>query len=110
MLRNLRLEKILELVEEKEYVSLHELMEQTLSSESTIRGDLVYLEKEGKIIRLHGGAKSINSNESSLFELSMNQKESLNRNEKELIAKYASKLIKDNSLIYIDAGTTTSCL
>ena len=110
MLRNLRLEKILELVEKKEYVSLHELMEQTLSSESTIRGDLVYLEKEGKIIRLHGGAKSINSNESSLFELSMNQKESLNRNEKELIAKYASKLIKDNSLIYIDAGTTTSCL
>ena len=48
MLKNLRLEKILFLLESKEYVSIHELMEITSSSESTIRADLVLLEKENK--------------------------------------------------------------
>ncbi len=110
MLRNLRLEMILKLVDEKEYVSLHELMKKTSSSESTIRGDLVALEKEGKIIRLHGGAKSIKQNNSSLTELNMNEKSSLNVEQKILIAKYAANLIKDNTLVYIDAGTTTSFL
>lgn len=110
MLKNLRLEMILNLVDEKEYVSIHELMERTSSSESTIRGDLVYLEKEGKINRLHGGAKSLRTNSSSLFELNMSEKQLLNVEEKNAIAKYAATLIKDNSLVYIDAGTTTSFL
>lgn len=110
MLKNLRLQMILDLLSEKEYVSLHELMKKTSSSESTIRGDLVHLEKEGKIIRLHGGAKSIQNNKTSLKELNMNEKASLHVDEKNSIAQYAASLIKDNTLVYIDAGTTTSCL
>lgn len=110
MLRNLRLEKILELVDSKEYVSLHDLMDATSSSESTIRGDLVFLEKENKIVRLHGGAKSLNTRNASLLELNMNEKFSLNVEEKTKIAKFASSLIKDNMLVYIDAGTSTSFL
>ncbi len=110
MLKNLRLQIILDLLNENEYVSLHELMEKTSSSESTIRGDLVYLEKEGKITRLHGGAKSIQDKKTSLKELNMNEKASLHVDEKNKIAKFAASLIKDNTLVYIDAGTTTSCL
>ncbi len=110
MLKNLRLEMILNLVNEKEYVSLHELMKKTNSSESTIRADLVNLEKDGKIIRLHGGAKSINDISLNSLELNMNEKSSLNVEEKNEIAKLAASLIKDNSLVYIDAGTTTSIL
>lgn len=110
MLKNLRLEMILNLVNEKEYVSLHELMKKTNSSESTIRADLVNLEKDGKIIRLHGGAKSINDISLNSLELNMNEKSLLNVEEKNEIAKLAASLIKDNSLVYIDAGTTTSIL
>lgn len=110
MLKNLRLEMILNLVNDNEYVSLHELMKKTNSSESTIRADLVLLEKEGKIIRLHGGAKSIKDIDLNSLELNMNEKSSLNVKEKEEIAKFAATLIKDNSLVYIDAGTTTSYL
>ncbi len=110
MLKNLRLQIILDLLNENEYVSLHELMEKTSSSESTIRGDLVYLEKEGKITRLHGGAKSIQDKKTSLKELNMNEKASLHVDEKNKIAQFAASLIKDNTLVYIDAGTTTSCL
>lgn len=110
MLKNLRLEMILNLVNDNEYVSLHELMKKTNSSESTIRADLVLLEKEGKIIRLHGGAKSIKDIDLNSLELNMNEKSSLNVKEKEEIAKFSATLIKDNSLVYIDAGTTTSYL
>lgn len=110
MLRNLRLSKILEELEKKEYVSLHELMDITSSSESTIRADLVHLEKEGKIIRLHGGAKSLGGGVSSFLELDMNEKASLNVEKKKAIGQYAASLIKDGSFVYIDAGTTTSFL
>ncbi len=110
MLRNLRFEKILEELERKEYVSLHELMDITSSSESTIRGDLVYLEKQGKINRLHGGAKSLKSGPSSFQELDMNEKASLNVEKKRTIAEFAATLIEDNSFVYVDAGTTTSLL
>ena len=109
MLKNLRLEKILFLLESKEYVSIHELMEITSSSESTIRADLVLLEKENKLIRLHGGAQSIKK-PSSLNELDMNEKYLINVEEKTLIGKKGASFIQDNSLIYIDAGTTTSYL
>lgn len=109
MLRNLRLEKILELVNSKSYASLHELMEITSSSESTIRADLVYLEKEGKILRLRGGAKTIQKSK-TLVELNMNEKYKLNTLEKIKIAKFASALIDDSLLVYIDAGTTTAYL
>lgn len=40
----------------------------------------------------------------------MNEKASLHVDEKNSIAEYAASLIKDNTLVYIDAGTTTSCL
>ena len=109
MLKNLRLEKILSLLESKEYVSIHELMEITSSSESTIRADLVLLEKENKLIRLHGGAQSLKK-PSSLNELDMNEKYLINVEEKTRIGKKAASFIQDNSLIYIDAGTTTSYL
>lgn len=109
MLKNLRLEKILSIVEEKEYVSLHELMKITASSESTIRGDLVFLEKENKIIRLHGGAQAIRKS-STLKELDMNEKYLINVDKKIEIAKKGASFIQDNSLIYIDAGTSTSYL
>ena len=109
MLKNLRLEKILSLLESKEYVSIHELMEITSSSESTIRADLVLLEKENKLIRLHGGAQSIKKT-SSLKELDMNEKYLINVEEKTRIGKKGASFIQDKSLIYIDAGTTTSYL
>lgn len=106
MLRQARHSLIMELVNERHFVSLVDLMRLTNSSESTIRADLVYLDAEKKIKRIHGGAESLD--EVSLTrELSMETKMDLEVEAKKLIASYASTLVKENSLIYIDAGTST---
>ena len=107
MLREARLSKILEVVNERKYVSFHDLMEITGASESSIRADLVFLANEGKIIRLRGGAQAIEEERSSVHELSVEAKMELQVEEKKKIAKYAATLVKDNSAIYVDAGTST---
>lgn len=107
MLKEERLLKIVDVVEKRKYASLHELMSITSSSESTIRGDLVELEKENKIKRLHGGAQSLSSS-GGTHELNIDEKSILEVEGKRKIAQYAASLVKDDSIIYVDAGTSTS--
>ena len=51
-----RLEKILEIIQDKKKVLVKDLSEKFNVSESMIRKDLQRLEKEGKIKRTYGGA------------------------------------------------------
>lgn len=95
---------ILELLKEKGVAKLNELVEATSASESTIRRDLSQLEDENKLKRVHGGASLLHQKGE---ELSVVEKVTKNRQEKERIAQYAASLIKDGDCIYIDAGTTT---
>ena len=106
MLKNARLNLIVETVNERKFVSLKELMDVLGASESTVRADLVELAKQGRIIRLRGGAQALNS-ESLSYELSMEDKLSIQTEAKRGIAEYAASLVPEHSLIYIDAGSTT---
>ena len=109
MLKEARLNQILEAVNERKYVSLRALMDLTNSSESTIRADLIELSGAGKIYRLRGGAQAIN-NESFSFELSLEDKMGIRLAEKKAIARKALALIRPNTLVYFDAGTSTYAL
>ena len=104
MLRQKRHSKILELVNERHFVSLTDLMELTNSSESTIRADLVYLDKQGKIKRIRGGAESLIEDN---IELDMEAKMAMNVEAKKEIARYAAQFVKEDILVYVDAGTST---
>ncbi len=104
MLTPERHQLILALLRENGVVKLQELIERTNSSESTIRRDLVQLENENKLKRVHGGASLIHG---SQLEPSYLEKTAKNIVEKQSIAKYASELIQDGDSIYLDAGTTT---
>lgn len=104
MLFQHRKEKILKRLAQKGTVSIQELEESIGVSESTLRRDLVALEKEGLLKRVHGGATTINHLNK---EQKMAQKETINQPAKNKIAKYVCSLIKKDSQIYIDAGTTT---
>jgi DeoR/GlpR family transcriptional regulator of sugar metabolism len=73
-------------------------------SSMTIRRDLTELEKKGKAIRTHGGAISVDS---ITEETPYSSKVTKNNAEKKLIAKNALTLIRDNSTIILDSGTTT---
>lgn len=106
MLKEERLSIILGAVEQHNFVSLHDLMELTKSSESTIRADLIELDNAGKIIRLRGGAQALN-NKSINYELDMDKKMTIEIQAKRDIASYAATLIPNNSVIYVDAGTST---
>ncbi|MCC3356374.1 DeoR/GlpR family DNA-binding transcription regulator [Bacillus sp. REN16] len=104
MLTPERHQLILSLLKEQGVVKLQELMDRANSSESTIRRDLVHLENENKLRRVHGGASLVHGNR---MEPTYIEKATKNIREKRAIAKYASELIQEGDSIYLDAGTTT---
>lgn len=62
------------------------------------------LTKSGKLIRIHGGAQSIQSDAST--ELSHNEKKEIHIQEKIAIAQKAATLMKNKDTIYVGPGTT----
>ena len=104
MLTEERHTSILNLLNTNGIVKTQEIMKTLQCSESTVRRDLDYLEKAGKLRRIHGGAKRIYQLND---ELSSNEKSIKNVQEKTVIGKMAALLIEKNDVVFIDAGTTT---
>ena len=90
MIPAMRQEKILNILSNDEIVSVEDLMDVLNISISTIRRDLSKLEKESKIVLLHGGGVKLAQKPT---ELSITTKLDLNREAKCLIAKKAVSLI-----------------
>ena len=103
---NDRKAQILEVVTKKRSATVQELKEELGVSESTIRRDIATLNREGKLIKVHGGAVALEEIPSA-GELSVLAKESMNREEKLRIAEYAASLIIPGDYVYLDSGTTT---
>lgn len=106
MLTEQRYEVILKLLEERKSITVPELKEVLQISESTIRRDLTALDKAGRLVKVFGGAMAAESSYTT-SELSVAQKEEVNSEEKEIIARYAASLIEAEDFVYLDAGTTT---
>jgi len=104
-----RFNVILQELKIKGIVSVTDLVKILDSSESTIRRDLNALDNEGLLKKIHGGAIAIGES-TSKHDYKVNIRQSLNVDEKCLIAKYAASLIEEGDVIYLDAGTTTELL
>lgn len=104
MIPAMRQEKILNILSNDEIVSVEDLMDVLNISISTIRRDLSKLEKESKIVLLHGGGVKLAQKPT---ELSITTKLDLNRDAKYLIAKKAVSLIQDGDVIFVDPSSTT---
>lgn len=78
-------------------------------SSMTLRRDLEYLEHQGQIIRIRGGAKSL-AHLSMLKEAAYTQRQAENMDAKIVIAEKAIKLVTAGRSVYIDSGTTCTCL
>jgi len=76
-------------------------------SESTVRRDLKALADDGLLRLLHGGAATLSGEDSSSYDMPVEQKRFLHTEEKRLIAAHAANLISDGEVVYIDSGTTT---
>lgn len=95
----------------EDYINQHgvckvaELCDLTQTSESTIRRDLIQMEEQGMIKRVHGGAQSVKS---FSRDVSQHVRFSLNHDDKLKIARYAAEhFVRSGDDIFIDAGTTT---
>ena len=99
-----RIERIIELCKINEQITVGELVHELNASEATIRRDLHEMEEDGVISRYHGGAKISNT---FRMEPTMNLKTGTNSLSKRQVGLLAARLIKDNQMIFIDAGSTT---
>lgn len=98
-----RRKKILEILEQKEFVKVTELSELLNCSEVTIRNDIKVLDEQGLLLKTHGGAIRAEQNPVRF------NSEKVHRNESEKIAicREAYKLIQDGDTIIIDDSTTS---
>ena len=109
MLTQERHNKILELLTKQDTVTVGELSQGLETSESTIRRDLVTLDKMGKVKKVHGGAAAIHMVR-TVFEEDVTTKSALNVTEKEAIGRVAAGLVTNDDFVFIDAGTTTAAM
>ncbi|WP_308615587.1 DeoR/GlpR family DNA-binding transcription regulator [uncultured Enorma sp.] len=74
-------------------------------SEMTLRTDLKALDLERRIVRVHGGARSVDYVVG--IDGLQDSKKTRNTEAKQLIAQKAATLIRPNSTVFFDSGTTT---
>lgn len=104
MLKDERYDKILEILEEEQYISALQLSKRLFVSLPTIRRDLAELQRRNQITRSHGGAKKIQAEH---IVTPLNFRKTIRASEKRMLCRAAAELVKDNDIIFIDSSTTT---
>jgi DeoR/GlpR family transcriptional regulator of sugar metabolism len=99
-----RRQRVLDLVSQRGFVTLTDLMQAMQVSESTIRRDLDHWDREGLVRRTHGGAMYV-GNGSTLPALE--ERSAAQLEEKQAVAKVAAGRIRDGDSLLLDGGTTT---
>ncbi len=99
-----RQKKIIEILTIKKVLKISELTDKLNVSVDTLRRDLNLLTKQGKIEKIYGGVKIV---ESKFGESAIDERMISHLEEKERIAKTCSEWINDGDCIFIDSGSTT---
>ena len=104
---NERQKQILNILNDRTFITVKELASLTFTSESSIRRDLTYLQNNGLVNRLHGGVSAVESmaNVASFYD-----RANKNVREKRIIAQKASSLLKDGQTVLLDSSTTATFL
>ena len=95
---------IIEYIKSYKICTYEDLCKQFNASLSTIRRDIDELEKQGKIVKVHGGIQISDNyvdeaNETSLFKFDYTR---------DKIASAASKLVEDGDIILLGSGSTVA--
>ena len=102
-----RQKQILNFLNERNYITVKELSAITFTSESSIRRDLTFLQNNGLVKRLHGGVSSVEPIESVASYYDRLHKSA---NEKRIIAKKASILLKEGQTVLLDSSSSATFL
>ncbi len=98
-----RLRAVKEIVEREARVTVDDLVAALQVSTATVRRDLARLEREGAIVRSHGGAVRKDRG----YEVPIGDRSLTRAEEKRRIAAYSSSLVADGEVVGITGGTTT---
>jgi DeoR family fructose operon transcriptional repressor len=111
LLASQRRSLILEHIQAHGAVRVSQLASELQVAEETVRRDLRKLDREGVLVRTHGGA--VRGNEPGFqptVEESFQKRQQIAANEKRLIAKEAVKRVKPGAVIALDGSTTAWAL
>lgn len=97
--------ELLAYVAEAEQVTVAQLAERFEVSPDTVRRDLHQLHRDGLVVRTHGGAVSVDA--IGAAEKRLDVRLQLHTDEKERIGALAATLVSSNSVLMLNAGTTT---
>lgn len=103
-----RQDTIVRIVNERGTVSIAELQSDFDDdvSNMTLRRDLELLDRQNRIVRIHGGARSVMSSIGA--EDNYLLRNTVFREYKEVIAAKAAALLKPNTCVFLDSGTTVT--
>ncbi|MBP0969777.1 MAG: DeoR/GlpR transcriptional regulator [Oscillospiraceae bacterium] len=104
MTKQFRWRLITETLNERQTVTVDELVDILMVSPATVRRDLQEMEDLRMITRFHGGARISTG---QIEEPHMIIKSELNQKEKRAIAVRAARLISDDQMVFLDAGSST---
>lgn len=107
MNKEIRLNQIIQIVEEKKFASVNDLSDLLQVSPITIRRDLIELSTAGYLIRCRGGAKCISKGQ---IALPFGYRQIENANIKNRIAQTASRFLHDNMVVFVDASSSCAPL
>ena len=105
--RKKRIKNIVNLIQQKNEISVKEISDMMHVSEMTVRRDLDILEQQGTINRTHGGAVLLDPNSSGKYPYILGEQITRNTREKNLIGIKAASMVHPNETIFLDSGTTT---
>jgi DeoR family transcriptional regulator, glycerol-3-phosphate regulon repressor len=98
--------QIIEIVQQRGFVSSEELARTFGVTAQTVRRDLTKLGGEGEICRHHGGASLASSTQN----IDYSERQELSTPEKRAIAELTARHIPNHSSLFINIGTTTEAL
>ena len=98
-----RQKQILNILNDRTFITVRELSSLTFTSESSIRRDLTFLQNNGLVKRLHGGVSTVPPMANVA---SFHDRTHKNVKEKRLLAQKASMLLKDGQTLLLDSSTT----
>jgi DeoR/GlpR family transcriptional regulator of sugar metabolism len=98
-----RMQRVLQLLETREAVSVTELAQAFSVSEVTVRSDLGMLARQGLVARIRGGARALQRGQSELaFDVRLRVQE----DEKRAVARAAAAMVGDGEAVALDSSTT----
>jgi len=98
-----RMQRVLQLLDTRDVVSVTELAHAFAVSEVTVRNDLAILARQGLIARIRGGARALQRGQSEVaFDVRLRVQEA----EKRAIARAAAAMVDDGEAVALDSSTT----